>query len=373
MRAGNQGISLLRAWGVALAALFAASPPGFATDADLREQLCVMLQLENLLEAAGNRQFGARGAEVERQFELLREAGVRWARTGIMWEQIEPKPGQWNWAPADRVVKAAKQNHVKLLWLVGNTAPWDSSNREWNGVPRDLAKTDGHFPHFVHELVTRYKADIHHWEIRNEPNLDYMWHGASAAQYGVYLAHAHRVIKAADPDAKVVFGGLGGGVGQQVKWFRESVAAMRAKHPALPFDIVNFHIYPGEADNRGFKGADAVTRYLDSSFKQIEKALTAEQLAELPLWITEFDYSANVKLQPDPAFSGGPPGQAKLVKEILPRLAANHPDRKIFWASLLDDFNDPGFESMGLVTSNKRHDIGTPRPSYRALKELLAP
>jgi hypothetical protein len=38
---------------------------------------------------------------------------------------------------------------------------------------------------------------------------------------------------------------------------------------------------------------------------------------------------------------------------------------------LLDDFNDPGFESMGLVASNKHHDTGAPRPAYHALKLLL--
>ncbi len=65
---------------------------------------------------------------------------------------------------------------------MGNTAPWDSSNRQWNGVPRNLHNPEGHFVKFVRRLVRRYQGDVHYREIRNEPNLDYMWHGASARQ-----------------------------------------------------------------------------------------------------------------------------------------------------------------------------------------------
>lgn len=340
---------------------------------DLREQLAVMLQLDNLLETCPGGVWGKRAPEVERQFELLEEAGVRWARTGVMWEMIEPKQGLWRWAAADHVVHAAKRHHVKLLWLVGNTAPWDSDNREWNGVPKDLSNPGGHFPHFVRELVTRYKADVHYWEIRNEPNLDYMWHGASPQKYAAYLRQAQRVIKAADPSAHVVFGGLGDGAGKQVKWFKEVLVELRKQEPPLPFDMANFHVYPGEADNHGFKGRGGVAKYLDTCQRQIEMTMSGEGLEKMPFWITEFDYPAGPKLQSDPDFGGGPPGQAKLVKEMFARLVEGHPERKIFWASLLDDFNDPGFETMGLVSSNQHHDIGTPRPSYRALKQLLNP
>lgn len=340
---------------------------------DLREQLAVMLQLDNLLATCPGGVWGKRAPEVERQFELLEEAGVRWARTGVMWEMIEPKQGLWKWAAADHVVHAAKRHHVKLLWLVGNTAPWDSDNREWNGVPKDLSNPGGHFPHFVRELVTRYKADVHYWEIRNEPNLDYMWHGASPQKYAAYLRQAQRVIKAADPSAHVVFGGLGDGAGKQVKWFKEVLVELRKQEPPLPFDMANFHVYPGEADNHGFRGRGGVAKYLDTCQRQIEMTMSGEGLEKMPFWITEFDYPAGPKLQSDPDFGGGPPGQAKLVKEMFARLVEGHPERKIFWASLLDDFNDPGFETMGLVSSNKHHDIGTPRPSYRALKQLLNP
>lgn len=337
----------------------------------LRDQLAVMLQLDNMLESCPDNRFGARAVEVERQFKLLEEAGVRWCRTGIGWEQIEPKPGEWNWAPADTIVHAAKQHHVQLLWLVGNTAPWDSSNKEWNGVPRDLHKPGGHFPNFVHRLAERYKGDVHYWEIRNEPNLDYMWHGTSAHDYAVYLAEASRAIRNADGGAHIVFGGLGGGVGAQVHWFREAVAELRKREAALPFDIANFHVYAGEADDHGFKGKGAVPRYLDSAGQQIEKVMHETGLDSMPFWITEFDYPANAKLQPDPDYGGGAAGQARLVREMFGRLVENHPHRKIFWASLLDDYNDKGFESTGLVKSNKHHDIETLRPAYEALKQLL--
>ena len=54
-----------------------------------------------------------------------------------------------------------------------------------------------------------------------------------------------------------------------------------------------------------------------------------------------------------------------------PKLVAARPHRKIFWASLLDDYNDPGFHYMGLVVSDKGYHIKQLRPSYHALKKLM--
>ena len=343
-----------------------------AADAEvpLARQVGVMMQLEIML--GDKSSFGDRAGEVDRQFALLEQAGVKWVRQGIMWEQIEPQPGKWNWSAADRVVQAAGKHHIHLLWLVGNTAPWDSDNGQWNGVPKDLGNNDGHFVHFLQQLVGRYKGSVHHWEIRNEPNLEYMWHGRKAERYALYLTEAHRVIKNHDPKATVVFGGLGGGMMEQTSWFREVLAALHKQGKALPFDVANFHVYAGEAD-RKFTGADSVQKYLTWCNERIKETMNAENLAKMPVWITELDYPAAPKHQAqDPGFQHGEESQAKLIRELLPGFAQTDPQRRVFWASLLDDFDDAGaFASVGLFHSDKQHHIGKARPAYQALRHIL--
>jgi hypothetical protein len=329
-----------------------------------------MLGSEQLL-TAENR-FSDSVRQLDLEFGALEAAGVTWARQGIPWEQIETKPGKWDWSAADAVVQAAKRHHVSLLWLVGNTAPWDSDNGQWSGAPKDLQNPKGHFPQFVRKLVSRYKGTVRHWEIRNEPNLDHNWQGHDADKYAVYLAQAYDQIKQADPGATAVCGGLGGGVPEQTAWLKDLLAAVHRRNRRIPFDVAAFHVYGGQAD-RKFTGHGAIAKYLEWCDDEITQALQAEGLASTPVWFTEFNYPAAMEYQTfDLDFHDGDSSQAKFVTEMLPRLIARHPERKIFWASLADDFDETGaFGSTGLLHSDKQHNLGAPRPSYEALRRLL--
>ena len=336
----------------------------------LSDQIGVMLQLENMLPANG--QFGSRAGEVDQQFQLLQDAGVKWTRDSIGWEQIELQRGVLNWTAADIVVASARNHKVNIVWTVGNTALWDSTDSDWNGVPLDLANPNGAFPQFVAKLVARYKSDIHYWEIHNEPNLGYSWVNTSAADYATYLAQAYKAIKSADSSATVVFGGLGGSPSQQMTWFQKVVTALRAANVSpLPFDILNFHFYGGDADTNGFTGKDGVAKYLASCETKIQQAFTDNNLSPIPVWITEFDYPAAIPQQSnDPDLHNGSSSQVLFASTLLPKFSLMHPDRKVFWAALLDDY-DSGFTSMGLVQSNAQHQTLTPRAAYATVKDLL--
>jgi GH35 family endo-1,4-beta-xylanase len=354
---------------VALAGDAAPLPSPSSANPPRSQQIGVMLQLGNMLPKSGN--WEGRVGDVDKEFALLEQAGVRWSRDQIAWEQIEMQPGTFNWSAADQLVASAKAHHVELVWIVGNTAPWDSTNGDWTGVPKDLSDPNGYFVRFVRNLATRYHNDIHYWEIRNEPNLPDVWQGGSPQKYVTYLSEASATIRAIDPQATVVFGGLGGSIPQETTWFQQVMNNIDRAH--LPFDVVNFHLYGMEADTHGYRGQGAVVRYVDDSMQQIDSTVAAAGLTGMPVWLTEFDFSATVDRQTDdPDYHNGESSQVRFVQQILPRVVTNHPERRIFWASLLDDYDDPGFESVGLVTSDAQHHVGTPRQSYYALAQLLA-
>ena len=360
------GISLLAALLAMLSGRISAAEKS-GKDVEIREQLGVMLQLDNMLPES--HVWGHRARDVDEQFEILENAGVKWTRVAILWEEIEAKRGQWNWEAADKVVHSAKEHHLNILWIVGGTALWDSTDKDWDGAPKDIGDPHGAFPQFVQKLVERYKSEIQYWEVRNEPNLDKF----PVETYAAYLEQAYHAIKREDPKAHVVLGGLGGKVPQELGYFKKLVNILKAKGGPMPFEIANFHVYPNQAAEEGFKGADAVGKFIDWSSMRIDKEIAELGLGTMPAWITEFDYPAEAKHQTDdPEFHAGEASQVNFVKAMFTRMAAGHPERKVFYASLLDDFNSGGeFKSTGLIESDKDHHILKHRESLAALRELF--
>ncbi len=84
-------------------------------------------------------------------------------------------------------------------------------------------------------LARRYRGKVGSWELWNEPdNRDY-WRG-TAAQFADLLVAGARAVRAADPAAKVVFGGIAG---------HPAFAAEVMARPELAglIDVVNTHAY----------------------------------------------------------------------------------------------------------------------------------
>jgi hypothetical protein len=371
---------------VLLLALIPASTQ--AQPADLVDRVGVMLQVDNLLDAY--RQQG-RGKdftrEVDEQFRLTAEAGARWARAGILWNQIEAKPGVYDWGPVESVLRAANRHRVRLVWLVGGTPLWNSRG-DAEDPPKQVP--DPHIAKFLGQLVQRYggtkdatqplRGSIQYWEIINEPN--YRW---PAAEYATVLVQARAVLQA-DPAARIVLGGLGGDIlgnspdvkeGNQVRYFDK---VMRSLPPGVrPFDVTNFHIYGNDAD-RFFAGDDAVAKYFARCQGDVRAVLLKHKLAELPFWCTEFDYPSALEHQVIGPYKGtsaadGLVKQARFLTDWLPRIWSDEPQCKVFWASLVDDANDGGaFLSTGLChwrSKADQHGVGERKLAWYALRDLL--
>jgi len=209
--------------------------------------------------------------------QLMRQAGVRWVRTSVWWESIEPAPGQYNWTTFDNhMLTLAGIGVIPVVYVTGNPA-WAASSRCGPIDRVDLAT----FGRFVSALVKRYDGTtvanrrtlpkVDFWQFYNEP--DNMWTsgvasgfdgcwGKAGAQYAQMLAVAHAAAHAANPDAKVVFGGIAGEdmacaatwecAGQPIFSFNmagddfvDDVLEYMAAHPGSPyFDIFDLHYYP---------------------------------------------------------------------------------------------------------------------------------
>ncbi len=162
-------------------------------------------------------------------FEWLVKSGAYWLRyNGLLWSEVEPQEGARNWSALSELegnlVKAAQLNQ-KVILVVRSTPEWAQAVPGHFCGPIDPSRMDA-FGDFMYELVKRYSQppySVKFWEIYNEPDIapelvsgdnPYgCWGDADDEFYGGgrYAEMLHTIyprIKAADPQAQVLVGGL---------------------------------------------------------------------------------------------------------------------------------------------------------------------
>lgn len=119
------------------------------------------------------------------------------------WSDIEISRGLLDFRKSEQTIPKGRKYHGKSLVVIGNSPKWVSSNP--NRPPRNLQD----FGTFVRTLVNRYRNQVSHWQIWDGPNNLSNFDG-TASMYCDVLKTAYVAVKQADPNARVVFGGLDG-------------------------------------------------------------------------------------------------------------------------------------------------------------------
>ena len=205
----------------------------------------------------------------------------------------------------DEVVALANAYHLRVVadlttipwWISACATPRDISQMTLCGTD-DLADYRAE----ITEIVRRADPAIHDWEIWNEPDLGSFFSG-TPLQYAWMLRTAHDAIKAVDPQADVLLGGISGLSGEN--WLTQVFAA--AGPDALhAFDIANIH----ERDRLDLLAGDvAAWRWF----------FAADGFSG-PLWITEHGYPSDPAFQYDPSYAGGSASQAAFLSASIPTL-----------------------------------------------------
>ncbi|MGZ6609293.1 MAG: choice-of-anchor D domain-containing protein [Solirubrobacteraceae bacterium] len=205
----------------------------------------------------------------------------------------------------DEVVALANAYHLRVVADL-TTIPWWISSC---ATPRDLSQmtlcgTDdlADYRAEITAIVRRVDPAIRDWEVWNEPDLGSFFSG-TPTQYAWMLRTAHDAIKAIDPQANVLLGGISGLSGQT--WLGQVFAAV-GPDAGHAFDIANIH----ERDKLDLLASDvAAWRWF----------LAANGFSG-PLWITEHGYPSDPAFQYDPSFAGGAGSQAAFLGASIPTL-----------------------------------------------------
>lgn len=305
-------------------------------------------------------------AYVGQALEKVAGIGVGWARVQCDWRNIEPSDNNWDWSICDSFVNQVNKNGQKPLTLLWLDSKW--CRMAAKDDPKAKSKpqcTDEQFNDYITQVVTRYKGKVTHYEIGNEPDLMPEWRD-DPAQYAKTLHLAYQAIKKADPNAKVLNGGLAACSGQNCsKTFAPAIIG-DSQYPALEnLDIVNYHTYAKKSD-------------MAALYKTIRS-----RVGNKPIWVTEVGFPSEKAYQdarrPGYGYPAGEEGQAAYLKDVLPYLLGLGVE-KVFWYSLIDVPKDKGeFCSYGLMYLPGKQCLGTAasgtdvteKKSFAAYKELI--
>ena len=215
---------------------------------------------------------------IRRDMALLRSLGVTHLRVSFGWDDLEPVDDRFDWSFADEFVRiAVDECGITLLPYVCYTPAWAADSQAgaadaWRAPPARR----GEFAEVMFHLVNRYKDRIHTWELWNEPdNRDY-WTG-TPGQYDALLREGAAAVRAADPSAKVVLGGLA----WNLDFLRELFEDYDAQRDV---DIINLHNY---AETWFAKPIESISDYLDAA-----SDIAKEHGEGEPLWMAEMGYSS---------------------------------------------------------------------------------
>lgn len=326
--------------------------------------------------------------------DSAKKLGASWVRIqGLSWWQAQPvRFGKFDWQAAwefERHLRAANEAGMTPTVVIWDSPAWATINKpQPTSCGAIRADRFDEYAAFLHAAVQRYSQppfNVHYWELGNEPDVDPRipstnavwgcwgdtddyWYGGE--HYGRMLNAVAPAIRAADPTAKIVFGGLlldrPNTVTQAVgKPERFLEGALRAG-AAGSFDILAFHVYAGFAEYG--MDTDLLTEGVWPGSGRVRgkaaflRGVMAQYHVNKPLWANEVGlicYYCDVSKE-DP-----PPGFLETQADMLPRLLARAMSvhvQQVAWYTL---------ENSDWLFSGLMGKDETPRPAYYTYQELI--
>jgi hypothetical protein len=333
------------------------------------------------------------------------ELGATWVRiNGLRWDEIEPVQGGGYSAAAlellDRDLKAAGELGLTATVIVHGAPAWaqEIANTRCGPIRSDALDD---FANFMRDMVTRYSYppyNVTHWELGNEPDAPYIGAAGSTTNtmpygcwgnpnqpdynggaYAAMLAAVYPAIKAANPNAQVIIGGLlygcvpGSDCGNNEQYKSSTfLDGVLSAGGGAYFDIFAYHSYPFWADPNASSNEDwdiAGTGnpwaphggLLLGKLSFIRAKLAEYGLQQKPIMMNEgalLCYNSDARCGPD----GFEDDKASYVIRLFARSSANGLIGSFYYT-----LDGRGWQDAGLLDGNQQ-----PRPAFTALKHMIS-
>ena len=155
---------------------------------------------------------GADAASLTRQFDLMTAMHVTWVRMDIDWSVVEPEQGDFDWSYPDKLFREAAARGMKVLAVLAFSPEWarPSATADPGIISHSRPDQLSDYGNFARIAAQRYAPQgVRNWEIWNEPNSITFWPpGPDPDEYGDLFREAAAAIRAVDPKATLLIGGL---------------------------------------------------------------------------------------------------------------------------------------------------------------------
>jgi len=229
-----------------------------------------------------------------------------WVAQDVKWKDVEPQPGQYRWAELDQLLLDARPYGFHILFSVSGAPDWarpPAADLTLDGPPVDYA----HFTRFISALAGRYAGVVGAYEIWPESNLSSRWStpdGLSPERYTELLRQAAEAVRAADPAALVVSGGLAptgandgvNAIDDLVYYQRMYTAGAANYFDALGVRVDGFNNAPG--DTPAYSTVLSATHKGHTSFyfrhyEDVRNVMVANGGADADMWITSAGWASS--------------------------------------------------------------------------------
>lgn len=289
------------------------------------------------------------------QLQRLKAGGVDSVRVPISWGSVQSRKGAaFNWNEPDGYVAAAAAARLEALPFLSTAPSWAVPVDRRFGSPAFLPVRSGKqrsgWTQFVKQAVLRYgpggsfwaenpglpRRPLRTWQVWNEPNFKYFVGRPNPAEYGKLVKLSSSAIKAADPGAQVILGGLFSRPIEatfrkrppQAYFAADFLDQMYASTPGIKskFQGVSLHPYTGSWKN------------LPARIEEFRSVLKVHRDIGKGLWVTEVSWSSEPPRQGN-SFAKGRAGQARELKGAF-RLFRNNQRKwnlqQVYWFSIND-------------------------------------
>ncbi len=218
--------------------------------------------------------------KIQRSLQLVREMGASTIVEFFPWAYIENNEDAYDWAQADRIVKHAQNQGIRIIARIGLVPAWARPGETTlNYLPEDAFPD---FVDFVTDFASRYAGIIDDIIVLNEPNLAFEWgyQSVDPSRYVRLLQAVYAPVHAVNPNINILAGALaptlepaGSPNGLDDLLYLDAMYAAGAK---AYFDALAIHTYgfteppdaPPSPDQLNFRRAellrDIMRRYGDA-------------------------------------------------------------------------------------------------------------
>jgi hypothetical protein len=296
-----------------------------------------------------------------KDFELMREAGVKSVRLPLYWSVVHeqaPDVAAANWDGFDHEVKLAAEAGIRVMPFVWGTPEWAAPQLVdlpvrtawqrwgWSRLLREAARRYGPDGYFWEENPELPFLPIGRWEIWNEPNIVTFADPVDPLAFARLVRISGRALHGVDPAAKVILGGFFGRplqIPPNVASGDFLARLYRAADVKRHFDGVALHPYVARA------GAMA------AQIENLRRIMRNNGDARSRIYVTELGWGSR---SGPTRWERGLYGQARQLSRAFSMLSANRLRWRVggaWWFTWTDEGGSCSFcRSAGLLTEKRR-------------------